>query len=111
MGGCSRRMNDSGSKSCARCRRFSVHSTPSAASLTLPALRSAESMTDTEKLLRELIALPSVNLAFLPSGDPRAGEKQVSDFLAATAARAGLEVEFQFVASGRLIVLARLTPD
>jgi len=67
-------------------------------------------MTDIEKLLRELIGLPSVNPAFLPSGDARAGEKRVSNFLAATAARSGLEVEFQFVAPGRSNVLARLTP-
>ena len=43
------------------------------------------------KLLRELIALPSVNPALLPEGDPRAGEKNVADFLAATAAQAGLD--------------------
>jgi len=67
-------------------------------------------MTDTEKLLRELIALPSVNPGFLPPGDARAGEKRVSDFLAATAAKAGLGIEFQFVAPERLNVLARLTP-
>jgi len=51
----------------------------------------------TEKLLAELIALPSVNPAFLPPRHPHAGEKRVADFLAATAARAGLEVEFQKV--------------
>jgi len=54
-------------------------------------------MTRTEKLLAELIALPSVNPAFLPPRHPRAGEKRVADFLAATAARAGLEIEFQNV--------------
>ena len=48
-----------------------------------------DAMTQPEKLLRELIALPSVNPAFLPAGDARAGEKRVADFLAATAARAG----------------------
>ena len=52
-------------------------------------------MTRTEKLLAELIALPSVNPAFLPPRHPLAGERQVADFLAATAARAGLEVEFK----------------
>ena len=59
-------------------------------------------MTNTEKLLRELIALPSVNPAFLPAQDPRAGEQRVAEFLAATAARAGLEVELQTVAPGSL---------
>ena len=67
-------------------------------------------MTNTEKLLRELIALPSVNPAFLPAQNPRAGEQRVADFLAATAARAGLEVEFQTVSPGRSNLLARLSP-
>ena len=47
-------------------------------------------MTPAEKLLRELIALPSVNPAFLPAGDLRAGEKGVADFLTATAGAGGL---------------------
>ena len=67
-------------------------------------------MTKTEKLLRELIALPSVNPAFLPAQTPRAGEQRVADFLAATAARAGLDVEFQAVSPGRSNLLARLSP-
>lgn len=67
-------------------------------------------MTKTERLLRELIALPSVNPAFLPGRDWRAGEQRVADFLAATAARAGLDVEFQAVSRGRSNVLARLSP-
>jgi len=64
----------------------------------------------TEKLLRELIALPSVNPAFLPARDPNAGEQRVAEFLAATAARAGLDVEFQRVLPGRSNLLARLAP-
>ena len=68
-------------------------------------------MTKTEKLLRELIALPSVNPAFLPAHHPHAGEQRVADFLAATAAQAGLDVEFQSVAKGRSNVLARLSPS
>jgi len=67
-------------------------------------------VTDIEKLARELIALPSVNPAFLPKNDPDAGEIRVSDFLAATAAKAGLEVDLQEVLPGRRNVLARLTP-
>jgi len=67
-------------------------------------------MSKTEKLLRELIALPSVNPAFLPEQHPRAGEQRVGDFLAATAASAGLDVEFQPVADRRSNLLARLTP-
>jgi acetylornithine deacetylase/succinyl-diaminopimelate desuccinylase-like protein len=67
-------------------------------------------MHQTEKLLRELIALPSVNPAFLSAGDPRAGEQRVAEFLAATAAQAGLDVEFQPVMPGRSNVLVRLSP-
>ena len=67
-------------------------------------------MTRTEKLLAELIALPSVNPAFLPPRHPHAGEKRVADFLAATAATAGLEVEFQKVFPGRANVIIRLRP-
>jgi acetylornithine deacetylase len=67
-------------------------------------------MTRTEKLLAELIALPSVNPAFLPPRHPHAGENRVADFLAATAAHAGLEVEFQKVLPGRSNLIARLLP-
>ena len=67
-------------------------------------------MTRTEKLLAELIALPSVNPAFLPPRHPQAGEQRVTDFLAATAARSGLEVEMQKVFPGRTNILARLRP-
>src|SRR5437879_6052099 len=67
-------------------------------------------MTNTEKLLRELIARPSVNPAFLPGNDSRTGEKRVAEFLGATAARNGLEVEFQKVLPNRSNLLARLLP-
>ncbi len=67
-------------------------------------------MTSAEKLLRELIALPSVNPAFLPAGDSRAGEKRITDFLAATAARSGLDIEFQKVFPNRSNLLARFSP-
>jgi acetylornithine deacetylase/succinyl-diaminopimelate desuccinylase-like protein len=63
-----------------------------------------------EKLARELIALPSVNPAFLPNNHPDAGEGRVADFLAATAAKAGLDVHLQTVLPGRSNVLARLAP-
>lgn len=67
-------------------------------------------MTRTEKLLRELIALPSVNPAFLPASHPHAGETRMSEFLAATAAKAGLDVEFRPALPDRPNLLARLTP-
>jgi len=67
-------------------------------------------MTKTEQLLRELIALPSVNPALAEAGSPWAGEQRVAEFLAATAAQAGLEVELREVFPGRPNVLARLSP-
>ena len=67
-------------------------------------------MTKTEKLLRELIALPSVNPAFLPEGDPCAGERNVAEFLGATVAEAGLDVAFKPIFPGRSNLLAGLSP-
>jgi acetylornithine deacetylase/succinyl-diaminopimelate desuccinylase-like protein len=77
-------------------------------------------MTRTEKLLAELIALPSVNPAFIPQSGtsarqarqshPFAGEQRVADFLAFIAKRAGLEVEFQKVLPNRSNVIVRLLP-
>jgi len=85
-------------------------------------------MTHTEKLLTELIALPSVNPAFAPhdvvgppcyaaSDDQQVvptdkcfGETRVADFVAAIATKAGLEVELQTVLPGRANVIACLSP-
>ena len=67
-------------------------------------------MTKTEKLLRELIALPSVNPAFLPANDPNSGEKRVAEFLAAVAARSGLSVEFRPVLTNRANLIATYQP-
>src|SRR5438094_2281289 len=68
-------------------------------------------MSRATQLLRELIALPSVNPAFLTANDPHAGEQQVADFVGALAGCNGLEVEFQEVFPDRANVLARLTPS
>jgi acetylornithine deacetylase/succinyl-diaminopimelate desuccinylase family protein len=72
-------------------------------------------MSRTEKLLAELIALPSVNPAFARPDLPKEnrtkfGEKKVAEFLAAVAARAGLEIEFQKILPGRPNFIARLRP-
>jgi len=67
-------------------------------------------MTRTERLLAELVALPSVNPAFLPARHPFAGEQRMADFLASAAARAGLDVEMQKVLPGRSNLIARLRP-
>src|SRR5262245_22076138 len=64
-----------------------------------------------DRLLRELIALPSVNPAFLPPNDTRAGEKRVSEFLATLARSAQLDVEFEEVLPCRSNVIVRLLPN
>lgn len=63
------------------------------------------------KLLSELIALPSVNPAFLPPGDPRTGETRIANHLASLGQKAGLAVEFQPVAPGRQNLIVRLSPS
>ncbi len=68
-------------------------------------------MTDTTRLLKELVALPSVNPALVAADHPRAGEADLAEFLAATAAAAGLDIEFQEAAPGRANLLARWTPS
>lgn len=67
-------------------------------------------MTGTEKLLRELISLPSVNPAFLAPNDANGGERRVAEFLASTAAQAGLTVEFLKALPQRSNLLVTLTP-
>lgn len=67
-------------------------------------------MSPAEKLLRELIALPSVNPAFMPARDARAGEQRVADFLTASAARGGLDVSISEALPGRSNLIAQLTP-
>src|SRR4051794_23104167 len=68
-------------------------------------------MTKTEKLLAQLVALPSVNPVFLPANHPHSGEHRVADFLATVAADAGLDVTFQKVLPRRSNLLARLSPS
>lgn len=65
-------------------------------------------MSPTLKLLRELIALPSVNPAFAPPGDPNTGELRMAHFLASTAAKAGLSIELREVLPHRPNLLAVL---
>lgn len=67
-------------------------------------------MANVQTLLAELIALPSVNPAFLPPRHPHAGEGRVAEYLAALGARAGLDIEFQPVLPHRPNLLARLRP-
>lgn len=67
-------------------------------------------MSRTAKLLAELIALPSVNPAFAAEAGPLTGEQRVAEFLAATAAKAGLDVELRPVTPSRSNLLAVLSP-
>lgn len=68
-------------------------------------------MTPSEKLLRDLIAIPSVNPAFVPAGSPNTGEKRVADFLISQIRKAGLDVERQRVFPQRDNVIARMLPQ
>jgi succinyl-diaminopimelate desuccinylase len=67
-------------------------------------------MTETEKVLCELVAMPSVNPAFLGSGDANGGERRVADFLAAKAKRVGLDAEFKKALPQRSNLLIRMVP-
>lgn len=67
-------------------------------------------MTASTRLLRELVALPSVNPAFLPGRAELTGEHRVADYLTAVGAKAGLEVDRQRVSDRRHNVLLRLLP-
>jgi len=67
-------------------------------------------MSRVVKLLRDLIAVPSVNPAFCPSGDKRAGERRVAELAAARAARDGLDVALEFVSADRPNLVAVLQP-
>src|SRR4051812_12356371 len=78
--------------------------------LNVPLPHYLPAMADAAKLLAELIALPSVNPAFLPAGAPEVGEQRVADFLISLAAKAGLAVETQEVFPNRRNVIARLLP-
>jgi len=67
-------------------------------------------MTSELRLLRDLVALPSVNPAFSSSGEAYAGEQCVAEFMAATAAKAGMDVELASVQPRRPNVIATLRP-
>jgi len=64
----------------------------------------------TETLLREIIAIPSVNPAFLPANDHRGGERNMAEFLRKRAAESGLDVSWQTVLPGRSNLVVRLKP-
>ena len=68
-------------------------------------------MTGLAQLLQDLIALPSVNPAFVEANHPFCGEQRVADHLLDLARQAGLDAELQPVRDGRANLLAKLTPS
>ncbi len=62
------------------------------------------------RLLRELIAIPSINPAFQMGSDPGPGEQNLADFIAATAATAGLTIHLSPIHPNRPNLLAILHP-
>ncbi len=67
-------------------------------------------MSNAEKLLCELIALRSVNPAFLSAGHKDAGELRVANFLANAGKKMGLDCELQNALPDRPNVIIRLLP-
>ena len=63
------------------------------------------------QLLRDLVALPSVNPAFLPDNPDVTGEERVAAHLTDLAAKRGLEVSRQAVLPDRSNLLVRLRPS
>lgn len=68
----------------------------------------ARNITPTQRLLGELIAIPSVNPAFWEG--PEAGELRVAEYLAGLAKKAGLSAELREVLPNRPNLLVRLSP-
>ena len=62
------------------------------------------------KLLRELVARPSVNPSLLPDRPDLSGEERVAEFLSDLAVKRGLSVSRQAVLPGRRNLLVRLLP-
>jgi acetylornithine deacetylase len=67
-------------------------------------------MTPTATLLRDLVAIPSVNPAFLPPGHEYAGEQRMAALLRARAHAHGLKITKQHVVSGRSNLIVTLKP-
>lgn len=67
-------------------------------------------MNEPVQLLRELIALPSVNPAFLHGKPAFTGELRVAEFLAGRGGQAGLDVELREVLPDRPNLIVRLSP-
>ena len=67
-------------------------------------------LSEVAKLLRDLVALPSINPAFLPNEAEHTGEERVASFLTDLARKKGIEISRQNVLPGRKNLLVRLKP-
>ena len=68
-------------------------------------------MNAVTRLLRDLVAIPSVNPGLLPEDANACGEEPVAEHLAGLAQKHGLEVSRQNVLPGRQNLLVRLRPS
>ena len=67
-------------------------------------------LSNVAKLLRNLVAIPSVNPAFLPNEPELTGEERVASYLTDLARKQGFEISRQNVLPGRKNLLVRLKP-
>lgn len=68
-------------------------------------------LSSVQRLLRELVARPSINPTFLPDRPDLTGEERVAGFLEDLARSEGIEVRRQSVLPGRTNLIARITPS
>ena len=68
-------------------------------------------LSSVQKLLRELVARPSINPTFLENRPDLTGEERVAEFLEDIANSAGIEVRRQAVLPGRKNLIARISPS
>ena len=67
-------------------------------------------MSQTVKLLHDLIALPSINTAFLSKNNSLAGEERIIDYIIGRANKAKLDTEKQQTECGRSNLIIKLAP-
>ena len=68
-------------------------------------------LSSVQRLLRELVARPSINPTFLPDRPDLTGEERVAEFLEEMAKGEGIEVRRQPVLPGRKNLIARISPS
>ena len=68
-------------------------------------------LSSVQRLLRDLVARPSINPTFLPDRPDLTGEERVAEFLEEMARGEGIEVRRQPVLPGRKNLIARISPS